>query len=95
MPPLFNITKLLSLADDNHIIGWNGCSTTMNEEMSTTLNLIIKCLKDFGLKVNQSNREICIFHKNSYVKTFVNDEHMFVESSDYLNVLGVEFDFKV
>jgi hypothetical protein len=36
----------------------------LKEEMTLTLNMIIKWLQGFGLKVNQSETEMCTFHKN-------------------------------
>jgi hypothetical protein len=57
----------------------------LKEEMSATLSLIIKCLK-----VNRSKTEICIFHKNSCIKIFVNFDGLLVGYSDSITVLGVD-----
>jgi hypothetical protein len=45
--------------------------------------------------VNASKTDICIFHKNSGVKTFVNVAGVLVESGNSINVQGVEFDSKL
>ena len=63
--------------------------------MSSTLNLTIKWLNNSGLKVNPSKTELCIFHKNSEIKTLVNVNGVMVESGNSINVLGVEFDSKL
>ena len=93
--PLSDIVKITSFADDNYIIHWNKSLITLNEEMSSTLNLTIKWLNNSGLKVNPSKTELCIFHKNSEIKTFVNVNGVMVESGNSINVLGVEFDSKL
>jgi hypothetical protein len=93
--PLFDLTKLTSFADDNQIIGWNACLSTLKEKMSISLYIIIKWLKDSGLKVNNSKTERCVFHKNLCVKTSVNVNGVMVNTSDSINVLGVESDSKL
>ena len=93
--PLSDIVKITSFADDNYIIHWNKSLITLNEEMSSTLNLTIKWLNNSGLKVNPSKTELCIFHKNSEIKTLVNVNGVMVESGNSINVLGVEFDSKL
>ena len=93
--PLSDIVKITSFADDKYIIHWNKSLITLNEEMSSTLNLTIKWLNNSGLKVNPSKTELCIFHKNSEIKTLVNVNGVMVESGNSINVLGVEFDSKL
>ena len=33
-------------------------------ELGSSLNRIMKVLKDSGLKANESNTKVCLFHKN-------------------------------
>jgi hypothetical protein len=89
---LFDLTKITSFADDNQVVKWKKCLSTLEEEITTSLGMIIKWLKDLGLKVNHNKTEICTFHKNLNVKTCVNADGVLVNTSDSINVLGVEFD---
>ena len=88
--PLFDITDLSSFVDDNFVIKWNSNLTELKEDMSNALDQIIKWLKGSGLKVNQTKTEICIFHKNSCQMSSILVDGILVQTSDSINVLGVE-----
>jgi hypothetical protein len=57
--------------------------------------MINKWLKDSGLKVNNNKAEIRTFHKNLNVETCDNVDGVLVNTSDSINVLGVEFDSRL
>jgi hypothetical protein len=63
----------------------------LKEEMSMRLNIINIWLKDFGLNMSCAKIEICIFHKNSSPRNRVNVEGGMVESTDSIDILGVEW----
>jgi hypothetical protein len=93
MSPLFDISELTSFADDNYIIRCHSNITQLKEDMSYHLEQIITWLKGSGLKVNQNKTEICIFHKNSCEVSNIMVDGTIVQTSDSINVLGVEFEF--
>ena len=95
MSPLFDISELTSFADDNYIIRCHSNITQLKEDMSYHLEQIITWLKGSGLKVNQNKTEICIFHKNSCEVSNIMVDGTIVQTSDSINVLGVEFDSKL
>jgi hypothetical protein len=43
--PLFDLTAMSSIADDNHIIRWNSDLMVLKEEMSARPKTITKCLQ--------------------------------------------------
>ena len=63
--------------------------------MRASLNIIIKWLKDSGLKVNWSETEICIFHRNLCPLTTVSVDSVLVQTTESINNLGVEFESKL
>ena len=60
--PLFDIAKITKFADDNFILKVKKCVNALIVDMKKTLEIIIKWLKDSGLKVNYSKTEICLFY---------------------------------
>ena len=50
--PLFDIAELTNFADDNFIIAFNSQVNALIENLQMNLEMIIKWLKDSGLKVN-------------------------------------------
>ena len=48
-------------ADDNYAIRYNKHLAQLTKEIKDTLELIIKWLKDSGLKVNDEKTEVCLF----------------------------------
>ena len=61
--PLFDLAKMTKFADDNFIIKYNKHIPNLINDMKKTLEMIIKWLKDSGLKVNNSKTELCVFHR--------------------------------
>ena len=57
--------------------------------------MIIKCLRDSGLLVNESKTEVCLFHKNDQPNFFITVQNVQIESKKEMNVLGVIFDNKL
>ena len=58
--PLLDLAKITLFADDNQVLVWNKHRGKLFNEMSAKLT---KLLKDLGLKVNESKRELCLFHR--------------------------------
>ena len=52
--PLFDLAKMTKFTDDNFIIKFNKCLSKLIDDMKQTLEIIIKLLKDSGLRVNDS-----------------------------------------
>jgi hypothetical protein len=61
----------------------------------TALNVIIKWLKGSSVKVNNSKKEMCIFHTNSSQVIKIMTDGILMKTRDSVNVLGVEFDLKL
>ena len=61
--PLFDLAKMTMFADDNYIIRHGKHIPDLINQMKTTLEIIIKWLKQSGLKVNDSKTEICLFYR--------------------------------
>ena len=52
--PLIDLAKMKKLADDNFVIKCNKCLKQLIDDMKQSLEMIIKWLKDSGLKVTDS-----------------------------------------
>jgi phosphoribosylformimino-5-aminoimidazole carboxamide ribonucleotide (ProFAR) isomerase len=63
--------------------------------MSASLNLIIKWLQGWGLKVNQSKTEICVFHCNYNILTNIEADGELEGLKSSINVLGKKFDSRL
>ena len=48
--PLFDLTDLSNLADDNFALTWHTCKQTVKNQMQNKLELITNWLKKSGLK---------------------------------------------
>ena len=62
--PIFDIAMLTMFADDNYVICYNKHLVQLITDMKHTLELIIKWLKESGLKVNDEKTELYLFYKN-------------------------------
>ena len=63
--------------------------------METKLKLIIKWLKDSGLKVNEAKTEVCLFYRKDTPQVVITVSGIRVKSKDHMNVLGITFDSKL
>ena len=63
--------------------------------MKQCLEMIIKWLKDSGLKVNDSKTEICLFHKADAHQINLVINGNIINSKPTMNVLGIIFDSKL
>ena len=93
--PLFDITKLTNFADDNFVLRWNKHTEQLIFEMERELKVIMKWLKESGLKVNESKTEVCLFHRLDCQKITLHINNSPIESTEAMNVLGVTFDSKL
>ena len=57
--------------------------------------MIVKWLKDSGLKVNENKTELCMFHRNDYRPITITIHNEQITSKKSMNVLGVTFDSKL
>ena len=57
--------------------------------------MITKWLRDFGLLVNESKTEVCLFHKNDQPNITITIQNVAITSKKEMNVLGVIFDNKL
>ena len=63
--------------------------------MKLTLEMIIKWLKDSGLKVNDAKTDICLFYKADTLPIQIEINGCVIRSNQTINVLGVIFDSKM
>ena len=93
--PVLDLTKMTLFADDNYIIKSNGDLTALINDMEVTLEMIIKWLKDSGLKVNDSKTEACLFHIRDHAQIEFEINGIIIKAKASMNVLGVQFDSKL
>ena len=93
--PLYEISKLSNFADDNFALTQNKNKETCIQLMQNKLKIIIKWLKDSGLKVNEAKTELCLFYRNDTPQVEIEVNNVLVKSKDHMNVLGVVFDSKL
>jgi hypothetical protein len=93
--PLFDICKITSFADDNYVLNWSKNKNQVTERLTDTLTVVVKWLKDSGLKVNESKTELCLFHRKDTQPVQINLSNILVRSKPSINVLGVIFDSKL
>ena len=93
--PLFDLTPLTNFADDNFVIRWNSCLGSLINDMKVSLAMILKWLKDSGLKVNEAKTEICLFHRQDCPEIHIKVGEALVKSKKSINVLGIVFDSKL
>ena len=93
--PLFDITPVLSFADDSYNVRTGVDKKSVIEDMEKSLEAIVKWLKKSGLKVNQEKTDMCLFYKHDTAAVMVNVGGIMIESKKEINVLGVTFDSKM
>ena len=93
--PLFDLAKMTKFADDNFIIRYCKVLSDLIDDMKQCLEMIIKWLKDSGLKVNDSKTEICLFHKADAHQINLEINGNIINSKPTMNVLGIIFDSKL
>ena len=64
-------------------------------EMKESLELIIKWLKDSGLKVNDEKMEVCLFYRNDTPPITITFNSKAIVSKSTMNVLVVQFNSKL
>jgi hypothetical protein len=93
--PLFELAKMTKFADDNFIIKCNKFIQELIVDMKMCLEMIIKWLKDSGLKVNDAKTEICLFHRSDTQQIQIEINGFIVKSKPTMGVLGLIFDSKL
>ena len=93
--PLFDLTSITNFADDNFVIEFNPQVNALIINMQMKLEMIVKWLKDSGLKVNESKTELCLFHRNDTQKVTITIQNEQIISKKSMNILGVIFDTKL
>ena len=93
--PLFDLANLTNFADDNFILEFNAKINDLIPNMEQKLEMIIKWLKDSGLKVNETKTEVCLFHRNDTQTITITLQDAQIKSKKCINVLGVTFDSKL
>jgi hypothetical protein len=90
--PLFELEPLLAFADDSYVTKADKATPAQIKDKKKSLEAVTKCLRNSGLKVNQSKTELFLFHKNDTAQIFIklNDASKF--SSNVINVLEELFD---
>ena len=68
-PPLLGLTDITLFADDNYALEWNTCKEALKNTMQLKLELITDWFKQSGLKLNEENTELCMFHRKLNCKT--------------------------
>ena len=93
--PLFDLAKMTKFADYNFVIKFCHFLHQLILDIKKTLEMIIKWLKDSGLKVNDAKTELCIFSKSDVAAITMNINTFEIKSKKQINVLGVIFDTKL
>jgi hypothetical protein len=93
--PLFDLADMTKFADDNFVIKFNKFMPQLLNDMKKTLEMIIKWLKDSGLKVNDAKTEMCLFNKTDLAPVSLSINGFEIRSKNTINVLGVIFDSKL
>jgi hypothetical protein len=93
--PLFDLAKMTLFADDNYVLCRNTHLPALIHDLVTTMERIIKWLKNSGLKVNDAKTEVCLFSRTDVrpIKLTINGIELTTKKS--MNVLGVHFDTKL
>ncbi len=93
--PLFDITPILSFADDSYNIVRNKNKIELVRDMEKTLEAITKWLRKSGLKVNQEKTDLCLFYKHDTAPVTIRLGDSLIRSKSEINVLGILFDSKL
>jgi hypothetical protein len=57
--------------------------------------MIVKWLKDSGIKLNGGKTEMCLFHRNDQPSTTIKLQGLTIKTKKEMNVLGLVFDNKL
>ena len=93
--PLLDLVKITLFTDDNYIVVMNKHRTELTEEMQIRLQFIVNWFKDSWLKVNESQTEMCLFHRKDQPPIEITLTTQTINSKTNMNVLGVSFDSKL
>ena len=86
---------MTKLGYDNFITKYFKFLPELIRDMKQCLEMIIKWLKDLGLKVNDSKTEICLFHKADVQQINLEINGSIIISKPKMTVLGIIFDSKL
>jgi hypothetical protein len=89
------LTEVTNFADDNFVIQFNKYINQLILDFEMKLEIIIKWLKDDGLKVNNTKTELCLFHSNDTIPIKITLQGVEITSKKTINSLGVTFDSKL
>ena len=93
--PLFDLAKMTKFADNNFVIKCCKFLPKLIIDLKGSLEMIIKWLKDSGLKVNDSKTVMCLFHCTDTHPIEIEINECTIKSKPTINVLGVIFDSKL
>ena len=80
-----------NFADDNFIVRWAKSIEELKTKMEISLDIIIKWMKDSGLKVNENKTEICLFYRTVPPIISLEIGNQTVSTTPFMNVLGVVY----
>ena len=86
---------MTKFADDNFIIKCNKLLPQLINDMKQSLEMIIKWLKDSGLKVNDAKTEIYLFYRANTQPIEIEINGSIITSKQTMNMLGIQFDSKL
>ena len=92
---LFDLQKISNYADDNFIVRWSKCINDLIVDMQSSLEAIVKWLRQSGLKVNEDKTKLCLFHRNDTRMITLQINNIHIRLTPQINVLGVTFDPKM
>ena len=95
MSPIFDICDMITYADDNYIIEWDGDLNKAITKVKMKAEQAINWLKHAGMKVNSEKTEFCIFSKNDVEQQTITLMNSSIKSTTNMKVLGVLFDSKL
>ena len=85
--PLFDLAKMTKFADENFNIKYNKSLPQLLADKKKTLEMIIKCIKDSRLKVNDAKTELCIFCKTDIPDVILIINNFKIKSKKIINIL--------
>ena len=87
--PLFEIEDLDTYADDNYMGEENKNVQEAIRKIIAKTERVMKWMSSFGLKINESKTELCIFHRRQSITVDVIIDNTNLTSKDTINFLGI------
>ena len=93
--PIYETANLTTFADDNYLLEHDKDIGATIGKVKMKAELVIKWLKESGMKVNTEKTELCVFSDKDMRRINVIIDNEMITSSLTIKVLGVLFDSKL